>query len=83
MAIETKSAPQAANGKKTRRILTEQEKAANEAIAHQRAMIGMVQNAEKACRIIRSTINKGEKPPKEVLVACSTLSAALSGMLGV
>lgn len=83
MAEATKTAPQAANGKKVRRILTPEEKAANELISRQRAMIGMVQNAEKACRIIRSTINKGELPPKEVLAACSTLSGALSGMLGV
>jgi uncharacterized ParB-like nuclease family protein len=82
MAENTKNAPQAATEKKVRKVLSPAEKMANEALAKQRAMIGMVQNAEKACRILRATINAGEQPPKEVLGACSVLSGALANMLG-
>jgi uncharacterized ParB-like nuclease family protein len=82
MAEATKSAPQAAFVKKARKVLTPAEQLAKETISKQRAMIGMVQNAEKACKILRSTINAGEQPPKEVLGACSVLSGALANMLG-
>lgn len=82
MAETNKTAPQAANNKKVRKVRTPAETAAAEIVAKQRAMIGMVQNAEKACKILRSTINAGEQPPKEVLAACSVLSGALANMLG-
>jgi hypothetical protein len=50
--------------------------------ANQRAMLGMTQNAEKACKIIRQSIDNGETPSKEILQACSVLSSALAAMIG-
>ncbi len=42
-----------------------------------------VQGAENACKFIKASIDEGNMPSSAVLQACSTLTGALAGMLGV
>jgi hypothetical protein len=77
-----KSASQATNSKKVRVPLTDEQKAAKQVEFNKRAMIGMIQQAEKACKVIRQLIDAGQTPPKELLGACSVLSQALAAQLG-
>lgn len=51
--------------------------------ANQRMIVKIIQQAENACKLLKMQADRAEPVQKEVLTACSTLSTALSGMLGV
>ena len=51
--------------------------------ANQKMIVKIIQQAENACKLLKMQADRAEPVQKEVLAACSTLSTALSGMLGV
>ena len=50
---------------------------------NQKMIVKIIQQAENACKLLKMQADRAEPVQKEVLAACSTLSTALSGMLGV
>jgi len=71
------------NGKGARgKRQTREEKGLQPLTAIQKQQRAMVQQAQNSCNFIKAAIDRNEPIKAEVLAACSTLSGALSSMIG-
>jgi hypothetical protein len=80
---DAKATQAAVTGKGKRGVKgTRQERGLPELTPNQRMVVKIIQQAENACKLLKQSADKAEPIKADVLAACSTLSTALSGMLG-